>query len=60
VKIELSLHRKQLTGGYDVENSVLQDLEWEVLREPITVTKVDDRSELPKGEKKITVSRERR
>lgn len=33
-------------------------LEWEILREPITITKVDSRIELPKGKKKIVVNRD--
>lgn len=33
-------------------------LEWEVLRKRITVSKVDDREELPKGQKKIVVDRD--
>ena len=41
-----------------MENFVLPYLEWEVLREPITVPKVDDRIELPKGQKKIVINRD--
>src|SRR3972149_5661808 len=41
-----------------MENLVLPYLEWEVLREPITVPKVDDRIELPKGQKKIVINRD--
>lgn len=37
---------------------VLPYLEWDVLREPITISKVDDRTEIPKGEKKITINRD--
>ena len=33
-------------------------LEWEVLHEPITISKVDDRTELPQGKKKIVVDRD--
>jgi len=41
-----------------MEKSVLPYLEWEVLSEPITISKVDDRAELPKGPKKITINRD--
>ena len=41
-----------------MENFVLPYLEWEVLREPITISKVDDRTELPKGKKKIMINRD--
>jgi hypothetical protein len=32
--------------------------EWEVLREPITVPKIDDTKELPDGQKKIVITRD--
>jgi hypothetical protein len=32
--------------------------EWEVLREPITIPKVDDTKELPEGQKKIVINRD--
>ena len=32
--------------------------EWEVLREPITVPKIDDTKELPDGQKKIVINRD--
>jgi len=32
--------------------------EWEVLREPITVPKIDDTKELPEGQKKIVITRD--
>lgn len=41
-----------------MENPVFPYLEWEVLREPITISNVDDRMELPKGQKKIVVNRD--
>jgi len=41
-----------------MEDSVFPYLEWEVLREPITISKVDDRTELPKGKKKIVINRD--
>lgn len=41
-----------------MEKFVLPYLEWEVLREPITISKVDDRTELPKGKKKIVINRD--
>jgi len=41
-----------------MEKFVLPYLEWEVLREPITISKVDDRTELPKGQKKIMINRD--
>lgn len=37
---------------------ILLYLEWEVLLEPVTISKVDDRPELPKGKKKIMISRD--
>lgn len=33
-------------------------LEWEDLHEPITISEIDDREEIPKGEKKITINRD--
>lgn len=33
-------------------------LEWEALREPVTITKVEDDSELPKGQKRIVIDRD--
>ena len=33
-------------------------LEWEILREPVTISKVEDTSELPKGKNKIRTNRE--
>ena len=33
-------------------------LEWEILREPVTISKVEDTSELPKGKKKISINRD--
>jgi len=44
--------------GVNMEKSLLPYLEWEVLREPITISKVDDRTELPKGKKKIVINRD--
>ena len=41
-----------------MKDFVLPYLEWEVLREPITISKVDDRTELPKGKKKIMINRD--
>jgi hypothetical protein len=41
-----------------MENFFPPYLEWEVLREPITISKVDDRTELPKGKKKIVINRD--
>ena len=32
--------------------------EWEVLREPITIPKVDDTKEIPEGQKKIVINRD--
>ncbi|MCJ7633510.1 hypothetical protein MUP77_14125 [Candidatus Bathyarchaeota archaeon] len=33
-------------------------LEWEVLREPVTITEVKDKPELPKGQKRIVIDRD--
>lgn len=44
--------------GVNMEKFILPHLEWEVLREPITIPKVDDRAELPKGKKKIVINRD--
>jgi hypothetical protein len=44
--------------GVNMEKFVLPYLEWEVLREPITISKVDDKTELPKGKKKIRINRD--
>lgn len=33
-------------------------LEWEVLREPVTITEVEDKPELPKGQKRIVIDRD--
>jgi hypothetical protein len=33
-------------------------LEWEVLREPVTITEVEDETELPKGQKRIVIDRD--
>ena len=41
-----------------MRDPVLPYLEWELLREPITISKVDDRIELPRGKKKIIISRD--
>jgi len=41
-----------------MEKSALPYLEWEILREPITISEVDDRTELPKGKKKIEIHRD--
>ena len=41
-----------------MEKFVLPYLEWEVLREPITISEVDDGTELPKGKKKIMINRD--
>jgi hypothetical protein len=41
-----------------MENYILPYLEWEVLREPITVPKVDDTEKLPEGQKKIEINRD--
>jgi len=41
-----------------MEHSVLPYLEWELLREPITLSKVEDRAELPEGPKKIVIDRD--
>ena len=43
-----------------MENFVLPYLEWEVLHEPITISKVDDIKELPEGQKRIKVDRDER
>lgn len=43
-----------------MENFVLPYLEWEVLREPITISKVDDIKELPEGQKRIKIDRDER
>lgn len=36
---------------------VIPHLEWEVMREPITIPKVDDTKELPEGEKRMVITR---
>jgi hypothetical protein len=41
-----------------MDKIILPYLEWEVLREPITISKVEDRTEIPKGEKKIAINRD--
>jgi hypothetical protein len=41
-----------------MKDSILPYLEWELLDEPITITQVEDRTELPSGKKKITVNRD--
>jgi len=42
-----------------MENFVLPYLEWEILREPVAIYKVADRTELPKGQKRIMINRTR-
>jgi hypothetical protein len=37
---------------------VIPHLEWEVMREPITIPKVDDTRELPEGENEIKITRD--
>jgi hypothetical protein len=44
--------------GKNMDRIVPPYLEWEALREPITISKVDDIPEIPKGEKKITINRD--
>ena len=41
-----------------MKDSILPYLEWELLDEPITITQVEDRTELPSGKKKIIVNRD--
>jgi len=41
-----------------MENFVLPYLEWEILREPVAIYKVADRTELPKGQKRIMINRD--
>lgn len=41
-----------------MKDDILPYLEWEVLREPITIPKVDDIRELPEGAKKIVIKRD--
>lgn len=37
---------------------VIPHLEWEVMREPITIPKLDDTKELPEGQKEIRITRD--
>ena len=39
---------------------VIPHLEWEVLQEPIIIPEVDDKKELPQGQKKIAITRDER
>jgi len=41
-----------------MEDYIAPWLEWEVLREPITIPNVDDAEELPEGKKKIVINRD--
>lgn len=41
-----------------MKDDILPYLEWEVLREPITIPKVEDARELPEGPKKIVINRD--
>ncbi|MCD6513294.1 MAG: hypothetical protein J7L07_00045 [Candidatus Odinarchaeota archaeon] len=41
-----------------MKGEFLPYLEWEVLREPITIPNIDDIKELPKGQKKIVITRD--
>lgn len=41
-----------------MEERIFPYLEWEILHEPITISKVDDEAELPKGQKKIMINRD--
>ncbi len=41
-----------------MKDFLLPYLEWEVLVEPVTITEVDDRPELPKGKKEIKIERD--
>ena len=41
-----------------MERAILPYIEWEVLCEPITISKVDDIKELPEGEKRVLITRD--
>ena len=43
--------------GVNMDNYI-STYEWEVLREPITVPKIEDTKELPEGQKKIVITRD--
>ena len=41
-----------------MKHNILPCLEWECIHEPITITRVEDRTELPVGKKKIIINRD--
>jgi hypothetical protein len=40
------------------DETLLPDLEWELMTKPLTVTKVNDNERLPKGQKRIIITRD--